>query len=312
MTSLVLAEVQSGDLTPAVARVLSAARQLGGPVDLLVVGPDSARAAAAAAAFDGVRQVLIADDPQLAGGVAEQVVALLEQLEGGYDAFLAPANALGKSVMPRLAAVLDTSQVSEVTGIVDRNTFEHPIYAGAAIETVAVAEPRLVLTIRAAAFAPAETGSAAAPVVKVDFVPLADAAIVLSETVTASGRPDLGTARVVVSGGRAFASREAFDALLVPLADRLGAAIGASRAAVDSGYAPNDVQVGQTGKVVAPDIYIAIGISGAVQHIAGMKGARIIVAINKDAAAPIFEIADYGLVGDLFDIVPELTLAMRS
>ena len=312
MATLVLAEVQSGDLGPSVARVVSAAAQLGAPVDVLVTGAEAAKAAAAAALLTGVRKVLVAEHPQLSGSVSEPLAALLQQLSGDYDAFLAPANAVGKSVMPRLAALLDVSQISEVTAIIDRNTFEHPVYAGAAIETVSVSEPRLILTIRASAFAPAEVGNVSAPIAPVAFSPLADAPRVLAETVTASDRPDLGTARVVVSGGRAFASRAAFDSLLAPLAEQLGAAIGASRAAVDSGYAPNDLQVGQTGKVVAPDIYLAIGISGAVQHVAGMKGARIIIAINKDASAPIFEIADYGLVGDLFDIVPQLTQALSA
>lgn len=312
MASLVLAEVQSGDLGPGVARTLSAASQLGGPIDILVTGADCATAAATAATLTGVRQVLVAQHPQLSGSVSEPLAALLQQLSAGYDAFLAPANAVGKSVMPRLAALLDVSQISEVTAVIDSSTFEHPVYAGAAIETVSMSEPRKILTIRVSAFAPAQTGGVVAPIVPVSFMPLADAPIVLAETVTSSDRPDLGTARVVVSGGRAFASRDAFDTLLAPLAERLGAAIGASRAAVDSGYAPNDLQVGQTGKVVAPDIYVAIGISGAIQHVAGMKGARIIIAINKDASAPIFEIADYGLVGDLFDIVPQLTEALHS
>lgn len=312
MVALVLAEMQSGELAPSVARVVNAAGQLGMSVDIIVSGASCASAAQSAAALAGVRQILLAEHPQLEGAVAEQVVALLEQHADSYDAFLAPASAVGRSVMPRLAAILDVSQVSEVTAVIDATTFEHPVYAGAAIETVAVSEPRLVLTVRASAFAPISMSDEAAPIVPVAFTPLADAPVVESETSGASDRPDLGTARVVVSGGRAFASREAFDSLLVPLADQLGAAIGASRAAVDSGYAPNDLQVGQTGKIVAPDIYLAIGISGAVQHVAGMKGAGIIVAINKDAAAPIFEIADYGLVGDLFEIVPELTRAMAS
>jgi electron transfer flavoprotein alpha subunit len=310
MANLILCEHDGVALSPTNARLVGAARQLGGPIDLLVAGTDCAAIADEAARLDGVARILVADDPRLAGQGAEPVAALLAAHAGDYRVLLAAASSAGKNIMPRAAALLGVAQISEVTKVLDETLFEHPIYAGNAIETVRATDARLVLTVRGAAFDPCGTQAAPAAIVAVALPEFGRAAELVARSQPARDRPELGTARIVVSGGRAFGSKASFEELLVPLADRLGAAIGASRAAVDAGYAPNDWQVGQTGKIVAPDIYIAIGISGAIQHLAGMKDAGLVVAINKDADAPIFEMADLGLVGDLFEIVPQLTAAL--
>jgi electron transfer flavoprotein alpha subunit len=306
MTSLVLAEHDNARLAESTARAVSAALALGPEVDILVAGQDCAAVAQNAAALAGVRRVLLANDTSYRDRSPEALAALVVREAGAYQALLAPATAAGKSVMPRVAALLDVMQVSDVVEIVGPDTFRRPIYAGNAIETLRSSDAVKVLTVRATAFAPAPAGGAAA------IEPIAPGAAftrarLVSESAGRSDRPELVSARVVVSGGRAFGSAEKFDALLGPLADKLGAAIGASRAAVDAGFAANDLQVGQTGQVVAPELYIACGISGAIQHIAGMKDAKVIVAINSDPDAPIFQVADYGLVGDLFTLIPELT-----
>lgn len=298
MKTLLLAEHDGTTLSEATARALTAARALGGDVDILVCG-DAGEAALAAAA--SLAPIIHASGSSL----PEAVAAVLLHLAPGYDAFVAPASSQGKSVMPRLAAKLDVMQVSEVIAVDGPRTFRRPVYAGNAIQTVEATDGKLVLTIRTTAFHPAPAGSAATRS-GVDAPATNIGSRLVTPATTASDRPDLGSARIVVSGGRGLGSKEAFDRLVVPLADKLGAAIGASRAAVDAGYAPNDLQVGQTGKVVAPELYIAIGISGAIQHVAGMKDSTTIVAINTDGDAPIFGIADYGLVGDLFDLVPQL------
>ena len=300
MAVLLLADVNGGQLaTDAVAKTLTAVKSLG-DVAVLVVGP--ATAAEAAAKLDGVAKVLHADD---AGhGLAEPVADLIVSLAGGYSHVAAAATAFSKNVLPRVAALLDVMVLSDVTAVVDADTFERPIYAGNAIQTVKSADAKKVFTVRTAAFAAAGQGGSAA--VEAVGAKSSDLSSWVEDKVAASDRPELTSAKIVVSGGRGLGSEENF-ALIEKLADKLGAAVGASRAAVDSGYAPNDWQVGQTGKVVAPQLYIAVGISGAIQHLAGMKDSKIIVAINKDEEAPIFQIADYGLVGDLFALVPELT-----
>lgn len=305
MTTLVLAEHDNRNLNPVTARAVTAALSLEMAVDLLVVGSDCAGVAAQAARLSGLRSVIHVDHHDFRQPVAEQLGAQIIALAAGYNVLIAAATSVGKGVMPRVAAILDVAQVSEVTRILNATTFEHPIYAGNVIETVRTRDAKIVLTIRGSAFhAVPDLGSAT--IVPMEAKLSANCAKVISESTGTSHGLDLSAARIVVSGGRAFGSQEHFDGLLKPLAAALGAAIGASRAAVDSGYAPNDWQVGQTGKIVAPEIYMAIGISGAIQHIAGMKDSRIVIAINRDADAPIFEIADYGLVGDLFEIVPEL------
>ena len=311
MTTLLVADHDNAALGEATARALSAALELGGDVHILVAGKDCAAVAAEAARLAGVAKVRHAEADALAHQLAEPLAALVVSLADGYDAIVAPATSLGKNVMPRVAALLDVMQLSDITRVVAPDTFERPIYAGNAVETVKTADPKRVVTVRASAFKPVAAGADAAPVETV--VPPADlptpTAFVGAE-LTRSARPDLTAARIVISGGRAFQSADNFRKYLEPIADKLNAAIGASRAAVDAGYAANDLQVGQTGKVVAPDLYIACGISGAIQHLAGMKDAKVIVAINKDPEAPIFAIADYGLVGDLFEILPELEKAL--
>ncbi|MDB5585511.1 MAG: Electron transfer flavoprotein subunit alpha [Devosia sp.] len=308
MTTLILAEHDGKTLNEATAKALTAAKALGAPVHILVAGHSISAVAAAATRLDGVAKVLSADAESLAHQLAEPLAALVVSLAGGYDAIVAAATSTGKNTLPRVAALLDVMQVSEVSKVLAPDTFERPIYAGNAIETVQ-ATGKLVLTIRISAFT--ATGEGANAQVETVSVP-ADPGTSqwLGAELSASVRPELAGARVVVSGGRALGSAEQFEAVLAPLADKLNAAIGASRAAVDAGYAANDMQVGQTGKVVAPELYIAIGISGAIQHLAGMKDSRIVVAINKDADAPIFQVADFGLVGDLFTLVPELVKAL--
>ena len=304
MAVLLIAEVNDGALaTDAVAKALSAVAALG-PVDVLVAGAGGEAAAAEAATLDGVAKVLFAGDHSLCHGLAEPVAALVVALAPGYSHIVAASTAFAKNLLPRVAALLDVMILSDVTGIVDADTFERPIYAGNAIQTVRSADPVKVLTIRTASFAAVGAGNAA-PVEPVAAAADPGLSAWVEDKVAASDRPELTSAKIVVSGGRGVGSEENF-ALIAGLADALGAAVGASRAAVDSGFAPNDWQVGQTGKVVAPQLYIAVGISGAIQHLAGMKDSKVIVAINKDEEAPIFQVADYGLVGDLFQIVPEL------
>jgi electron transfer flavoprotein alpha subunit len=309
MTTLLLAEHDNNTVKEGTARALTAALALGSDVHILVAGKDCAGAAEAAAKLAGAASVLHADSESLAHQLPEPLAALIASLASNYDALVAPATATGKTVMPRVAALLDVMQVSEIVKVVAPNTFERPIYAGNAIETVTSNDAKRVITVRSAAFPPVAVGPAA-PIEKVPAPETSTQSSFLSAELTQSTRPELTSARIVVSGGRAFQSAENFRKYLEPIAEKLKAAIGASRAAVDAGYAPNELQVGQTGKVVAPDLYIAVGISGAIQHLAGMKEAKVIVAINKDPEAPIFSIADYGLVGDLYEILPELERAL--
>jgi electron transfer flavoprotein alpha subunit len=306
MTTLLLAKHDNNTLNEATRKALTAAKALGAPVHVLVAGHNAKAVADAAARLDGVEKVLLADDAAYEHRLAEPLADLIVSLAGPYDALVAPGTTTGKNVMPRVAALLDVMQVSEVTKVVSPDTFERPIYAGNAIQTVQSSDAKKVLTIRGASFAAAGDGSAAAPVETVAAAGNAGLSTFKGEEVAKSDRPELASAKIIISGGRALASSENFTKVIEPVADRLGAAMGASRAAVDAGYAPNDWQVGQTGKVVAPDLYIAVGISGAIQHLAGMKDSKVIVAINKDEEAPIFQVADYGLVGDLFTILPEL------
>ena len=309
MTTLLVAEHDDRSLKDATARALTAARALGGEVHVLVAGKDCGGAAAEAAKLDGIAKVLLADADALAHRLAEPMAALIVGLAGSYDALVAPATTSGKNIMPRVAALLDVMQISEIVAVVAPDTFERPIYAGNALQTVQSGDAKKVITVRTAAFKAAEAGGAA-PIEPISVAVTNALSAFLGEETSKSERPELTAARIVISGGRALQSAENFRRLLEPVADKLKAAIGASRAAVDAGYAPNDFQVGQTGKVVAPDLYIACGISGAIQHLAGMKDAKIIVAINKDADAPIFQIADYGLVGDIFVLLPELEKAL--
>ena len=305
MTTLVLADVAKGKLGDAVAKTVTAAVQLGAPVHVLATGPDARAAAEEAAKLEGVAKVLIADDAIYAHQLAEPTAALIVSLASDYGAIVSSATSSAKNIMPRVAALLDVMQISEITKVIAPDTFERPIYAGNAIQTVQSGDSIKVITVRATAFAAAPaTGSA--PVESV--APAADPALSAfkGEALARSERPELTAARIVISGGRAMQNAENFKTYIEPIADKLGAAMGASRAAVDAGYAPNDWQVGQTGKVVAPELYIAVGISGAIQHLAGMKDSKVIVAINKDEEAPIFQVADYGLVADLFKAMPEL------
>ena len=305
MAILLLAEHDNTTLSDLTARALTAALQIGGDVDILVAGKGAQSAAEAAGKLAGIRKVLLAEGPGLEHQLAEPLADLIVSLASGYDTFVAAATTTGKNVFPRVAALLDVMQVSEIVEVVSPDTFKRPIYAGNAIQTVQSTDAKKVITVRTAGFA-AAPGGAGAAVEAVAATPDRGLSVFLENKISKSERPDLGSARVVISGGRALGSLEKFRAIILPIADKLGAAVGASRAAVDAGYAPNDWQVGQTGKIVAPDLYIAIGISGAIQHVAGMKDAKVIVAINKDGDAPIFQIADYGLVGDLFEILPEL------
>ena len=305
MTTLLLADVVNGTLGGSTAKVLTAALQLGSSVHILIAGQDVAAAAEEASSLSGVEKVILADGPAFAHQLAEPLVELMLQLAPGYDAFLGSGAASAKNVLPRVAALLDVMQVSEITKILAKDTFERPIYAGNAIQTVQSLDPKLVATVRASAFHAASGGGAAA-ITAMDAEFQVELGVFKDEIISRSERPELTNARIVVSGGRALQNAENFANYIEPVADILNAAIGASRAAVDAGYAPNDWQVGQTGKVVAPELYIAVGISGAIQHLAGMKDSKVIVAINKDEEAPIFQIADYGLVADLFKALPEL------
>ena len=306
MTTLLLAEHDNKSLKDATAKALTAAKQLGGEVHVLIAGKDCKPAAEAAAKLDGVAKVLIADGPAYEHQLAEPLAALIVSLAGSYDAIVAPATTTAKNVMPRVAALLDVMQISEITKVVAPDTFERPIYAGNAIQTVQSSDAKKVVTVRTSTFQATGAGSAAAPIENV--TPAADPGLssFIGEELSKSDRPELTSAKIIISGGRAMQNRENFTKYIEPVADKLGAAMGASRAAVDAGYAPNDWQVGQTGKVVAPELYIAVGISGAIQHLAGMKDSKVIVAINKDEEAPIFQVADYGLVADLYQALPEL------
>jgi len=305
MAVLLIAEVSNGELSvDSTAKALTAAKQMG-DVTILVAGSGCAGAAEAAAKLDGVTKVLCAEDDAYGHDLAEPVADLIVSLAGDYSHIVAPSTAASKNILPRVAAMLDVMVISEVTAVVDADTFERPIYAGNAIQTVKSSDATKVATIRTSTFDAAGEGGSAA-VETIGAVANPGLSEWVEDKVAESDRPELTSAGVVVSGGRGVGSEEQF-AIIETLADKLGAAVGASRAAVDSGYAPNDWQVGQTGKVVAPDLYIAVGISGAIQHLAGMKDSKIIVAINKDEEAPIFQVADYGLVADLFDAVPELT-----
>ncbi|KMO18948.1 electron transfer flavoprotein subunit alpha/FixB family protein [Methylobacterium platani] len=307
MTTLLLVEHAGGAVKDASTKALTAAKQLGAPVHALVVGADAQGAADAAAKLDGVEKVLLAADAAYDHLLAEPTAALVAGLAASYDTVIAAASTEGKNVLPRVAALLDVAQVSDIIKVVGPDTFERPIYAGNAIQTVQATDAKRVITVRTAAFQATPEGGAAAPVeaASAGASPEAKSSF-KGEEIAKSDRPELAGARIIVSGGRSLGSADKFKELIEPLADSLGAAVGASRAAVDAGYAPNDWQVGQTGKVVAPDLYVAVGISGAIQHLAGMKDSKVIVAINKDEEAPIFQVADYGLVGDLFSVVPDL------
>ena len=306
MTTLLFADINRGRLIEATAKALTAARLLGEPVHILVAGRDVREAAEAAARLEGVEKVLVADSALYEHRLAEPLADLIVSLAPNYSAIVASATSDAKNVMPRAAALLDVMQISEITKVLAPDTFERPIYAGNAVQTVQSIDSKKAVTVRTAAFPSTPEGSSRAPIETI--ADAADPALsrFKGEAVSDSGRPELTSAKIVVSGGRAMQNAENFRDYIMPLADRLGAAVGASRAAVDAGYAPNDWQVGQTGKVVAPDLYIAVGISGAIQHLAGMKDSKVIVAINKDEDAPIFQIADYGLVQDLFSALPEL------
>ena len=311
MAILIIADHGDGALRDATHKTVMAAVGIGGEIDILVAGSNVDAAAKEAAGIAGVRKVLTAKSDALGQGLAEAYQALVVSLMAGYDALLVPATAQGKNITPRIAAALGVSQISDVIEVISKDTFVHPIYAGNALETVQTSEPKAVLTVRTSAFASA-AGGGAAKVESVDAGPAPSGIRFISDELVKSDRPELAGAKIVISGGRALGSAEEFRKVIEPLADRLGAAVGASRAAVDAGYAPNDYQVGQTGKVVAPDLYLAVGISGAIQHLAGMKDSKIIAAINKDPDAPIFAVADFGLVADYKTAVPELMTALDA
>ncbi|MFN3618008.1 MAG: electron transfer flavoprotein subunit alpha/FixB family protein [Aquabacterium sp.] len=310
MTALVIAEHDNASIKSATLNAITAAKAAGGDVHVLVAGANAGAAAAAAAQIAGVTKVLHADGAQFADGLAENVAAQVLAVASGYSHIVFPATASGKNVAPRVAAKLDVAQVSEITKVISADTFERPIYAGNAIATVQSADPVKVLTVRGTAFDAAPTTGGSASVETVAAVADAGTSSFVGREVTKSERPELTAAKIVVSGGRALGSADKFNEVMLPLADKLGAAVGASRAAVDAGYAPNDLQVGQTGKIVAPQLYVAVGISGAIQHLAGMKDSKVIVAINKDPEAPIFQVADFGLEADLFTAVPELVKSL--
>jgi electron transfer flavoprotein alpha subunit len=305
MPTLLVAEHDNRSLKDATAKALTAATATGGEVHVLVAGKDCGPAATAAAKLKGVAKVLVADAVPLEHMLAEPMTALIVALAPGYDTILAPATTTGKNFMPRVAALLDVMQVSDITKVIAPDTFERLIYAGNAVQTVRSKDAKKVITVRTSTF-PATPEGGAAAIEQVAAPADPGLSVFGGEELSRTDRPELTSARVIVSGGRAMASRENFAKYIEPVADKLGAAIGASRAAVDAGYAPNDWQVGQTGKVVAPELYVAVGISGAIQHLAGMKDSKVIVAINKDEEAPIFQVADYGLVADLFKALPEL------
>src|SRR5918993_744098 len=303
MTTLLIADHPNASLKDATPKALSAAKAIGAPVHVLVAGANCRPAAEAAARLEGVEKVLVADAPAYDHMLAEPTAALVASLAGGYDAIVVPATTTGKNVAPRLAALIDVMQVSDVVKVVAPDTFERPIYAGNAIQTVQATDAKKVVTVRTSTF---QAAGGSAPIEEVEAAADPGLSTFKGAEIAHSERPELTSAKIIISGGRSLGSSENFTRYIEPIADKLGAAMGASRAAVDAGYAPNDWQVGQTGKVVAPDLYIAVGISGAIQHLAGMKDSKVIVAINKDEDAPIFQVADYGLVGDLFQILPEL------
>ncbi len=309
MGILVIAEHDNVSLKAATLNAVTAAAKIGGEIHLLVAGKGCAAAADAAAKISGVAKVLLADAPQYADHLPENIAALVVARATGYSHILAAATTAGKNFMPRVAASLDVAQVSDIVAVESPDTFVRPIYAGNVLATVQSLDAVKVITVRTTAFEAVGQGGSAA-VEAIDAIPDCGSSALVSRELTQSARPELAAAKVVVSGGRGLGSAENFHKLMEPLADKLGAAMGASRAAVDAGFVPNDYQVGQTGKIVAPQLYIAVGISGASQHLAGMKESRVIVAINKDADAPIFQVADYGLVGDLFEVVPALTAAL--
>ncbi|TAU43586.1 electron transfer flavoprotein subunit alpha/FixB family protein (plasmid) [Rhizobium ruizarguesonis] len=305
MTILLLADHDNAGLSDQTAKALTAAAKIGGDVHVLVAGKGAKPAAEQAAKLAGVSKVLLAESNELANNLAEPLADLIVSLAGSYDTILSAATSVGKNVLPRVAALLDVAQVSEIIEVISSDTFKRPIYAGNAIQTVQATDAKKVITVRTASFASAPEGGSAT----VEAIPaVSDPGLstFVNDALSASDRPELTSAKIIISGGRALGSAEKFREVILPLADKLGAAVGASRAAVDAGYAPNDWQVGQTGKVVAPQLYIACGISGAIQHLAGMKDSKVIVAINKDEEAPIFQVADYGLVADLFVALPEL------
>jgi len=312
MPALVLAEHDNTVLKAATLNAVTAALACNSEVDILVAGSHADGVAKAAAAIPGVGKVILIDATALADQLAEPVSAQLVALSSAYEYIVAPATAHGKNVLPRVAAKLDVAQLSDVSKVISRDTFERPIYAGNAIATVQSLDAIKVITVRATGFDAASSEGGTAVIEKRDAIPAGSGATFMGRDVTKSDRPELTAAKMIVSGGRGLGSGEKYQELITPLADSLGAALGASRAAVDAGYVPNDYQVGQTGKIVAPDLYVAVGISGAIQHLAGMKDSKVIVAINKDAEAPIFGVADYGLVADLFTAVPELTKALEK
>jgi electron transfer flavoprotein alpha subunit len=309
MAILLLAEHDNATLSDQTGKALTAASQIGGDVTILVAGSNAQGAADAAAKLSGVSKVLLADDASYANNLAEPLAALILSLSSSYDVIIAPATASAKNVLPRVAALLDVAQISEISAVVSADTFKRPIYAGNAIQTVQSTDAKKVITVRGAAFAAASEGGSAS-VEKIAAAENPGVSTFVSDQLAANERPELTSAKIIISGGRALGSSEKFKEVILPVADKLGAAVGASRAAVDAGYAPNDWQVGQTGKVVAPQLYIAAGISGAIQHLAGMKDSKVIVAINKDEEAPIFQVADYGLVADIFEALPELEKAL--
>jgi electron transfer flavoprotein alpha subunit len=306
MTTLLIAEHDNKALKDATHKALTAAKALAAPVHVLVAGQGCRAVADAAAGLDGIEKVLLADAPAYAHLLAEPLAALVVALAPSYGAIVAPATTTGKNFMPRVAALLDVMQISDIVKVIGPDTFERLIYAGNAVQTVRSHDKVKVITVRTSTFAAATAAGGAAPIEEVAAAADPGLSAFVGEELSKTDRPELTSARIIISGGRAMQSRENFTTYIEPVADRLGAAMGASRAAVDAGYAPNDWQVGQTGKVVAPDLYIAVGISGAIQHLAGMKDSKIIVAINKDEEAPIFQVADYGLVADLYQALPEL------
>ncbi|MDR6631268.1 electron transfer flavoprotein alpha subunit [Phyllobacterium sp. 1468] len=309
MAILLFAEHDNETLSDQTAKALTAALAIGSDVHVLVAGKGAKGVAEQAAKLSGVKKVLLADSDDLANRLAEASAALIVSLAGNYDTIIAAATTNGKNILPRVAALLDVMQVSDIIEVVSPDTFKRPIYAGNAIQTVQATDATKVITVRTATFAAAgEGGSASVETISAAANP--GLSKFVEAKLSGGDRPELTSARIIISGGRALGSNEKFKEVILPVADKLGAAVGASRAAVDAGYAPNDWQVGQTGKVVAPDLYIAVGISGAIQHLAGMKDSKVIVAINKDEEAPIFQVADYGLVGDLFVILPELEKAL--
>ncbi|MBF2718069.1 electron transfer flavoprotein subunit alpha/FixB family protein [Agrobacterium vitis] len=309
MAILLLADHDNATISEQTAKTLTAAAKIGGDIHVLVAGANAKPAADAAAKLSGVSKVLLADSAELGNQLAEPLAALIVSLAPAYDTIITAATSVGKNVAPRVAALLDVAQISEIVEVISADTFKRPIYAGNAIQTVQSSDAKKVITVRTASFAAAAADGSAA-VEALAAVANPGLSSFVSDALSSSERPELTSAKIIISGGRALGSSEKFKEVILPLADKLGAAVGASRAAVDAGYAPNDWQVGQTGKVVAPQLYIACGISGAIQHLAGMKDSKVIVAINKDEEAPIFQVADYGLVADLFEALPEFEKAL--